>query len=102
MKSGVLIKIHESRGKRIVAVADKELIGKRFEEGERYLDITERFYKGKEETEEEILKILKQSTNTNLVGKKSVALGIKAGIITQESIIMIKGIPHAIGLKYGL
>lgn len=102
MKSGVLIKIHKSMGKRIVAVADKELIGKRFEEGERCLDIKEIFYKGKEETEEEILKILKQSTNTNLVGKKAVALGIKAGIITQDSVIIIKGIPHAISLKYGI
>lgn len=102
MKSGVLIKVHESMGKKIVAVADKELIGKRFEEGERCLDITERFYKGKEETEEEILKILKQSTNTNFVGKKAVALGVKAGIITKDSIITIKGIPHAISLKYGI
>jgi len=102
MKSGVLIKIHESMGKKIVAVADKELIGKRFEEGERCLDVTERFYKGNEETEEEVIKILKQSTNTNLVGKKSVALGIKAGIITEESIVTIKGIPHAISLKYGI
>jgi len=102
MKSGVLIKTHESAGKKITAVADKELIGKKFEEGERCLDVTGRFYKGKEKTEEEALKILKESTNTNMVGKKAVALGIKSGIITEDSIILIKGIPHAISIKYGI
>lgn len=100
MKSGVLIKIHESAGKKITAVADKELICKKFEEGERCLEVTERFYKGEEKTEQEVLNILKESANTNLVGKKAIKLGIKAGIITEDSIITIKGIPHAISVNY--
>ncbi len=100
MKSGILIKIHESAGKKIIAVADKELIGKKLEEGERCLDITERFYKGEEKTEEEVLKILKESANINLVGKKAISLGIKAGIITEDCVITIKGVPHAISVNY--
>lgn len=102
MKSGVLIKVHVSAGKKILAVADKELVGKKFEEGERCLEVTERFYKGEEKTEEEAIKILKESSNTNLVGEKAIALGIKAGIITEDSVITIKGIQHAISIKYGI
>ena len=98
MKTGILTKMHESSGKQILAVADKELIGRKFEEGEICLDITERFYKGEEKTEEEIIKAMKDATNINLVGKKSIALGIKAGIITQDSVIKIEGIPHALSI----
>ncbi|MBL7100455.1 MAG: DUF424 family protein [Nanoarchaeota archaeon] len=96
------MKVHESVGKKILAVADKELIGKKFEEGELCLDVTERFYKGEEKTEEETIKAMKDSQNTNLVGEKSIALGIKAGIITADMVIKIKGIPHAISIKYGI
>ncbi len=101
MKSGVLIKFHESAGKKILAIADKDLIGKTFEEGKRYLEVTERFYKGEEKTEEEIIQAMKDSSNINLVGEKAIALGIKAGIITEDSVIKIKGIPHAISINYG-
>lgn len=101
MKTGILIKIHKSAGKEILAVADKEIIGKKFEEGELCLDVSERFYKGEEKTEEEIIKAMKNSQNTNIVGKKSIALGIKAGIITEDAIITIEGTPHAISIKYG-
>ncbi|MBU4501930.1 MAG: DUF424 family protein [Nanoarchaeota archaeon] len=99
MKSGVLIKIHESTGNQIVAAADKELIGKKFKEGEICLDVSERFYKGEEKTDDEILKIFKDSSNTNLVGEKAVALGIKAGIITEDSVMKFEGIPHAISIR---
>jgi len=102
MKTGILIKMHESSGKQLLAVADKELIGKKFEEGETCLDVTERFYKGEEKTEEEIIKAMKETANINIVGKKSIALGIKAEIITEDSVIEIKGIPHAISIKYGI
>ena len=102
MKTGILIKVHESSGNRILAVADKELIGKRFEEGDMCLDITERFYKGEEKTEEEIIKAMKDAANINIVGKKSIALGIKSGIITEDSVIKINGVPHAISIKYGI
>jgi len=101
MKSGILVKIHESAGKQIVAIADKKLIGKKFKEGERVIDVSERFYKGEEKTEEEITKIMKEAANLNMVGEKSIKLALKEKIITDNSIIKIEGIPHAISIKYG-
>jgi len=101
MKTGVLVKIHESAGNSILAVADEDLIGKTFDEGDLHLEITERFYKGEEKSEEEIIALMKGSTNTNIVGEKSIAIALKAGIITEDSVIKIQGIPHAISIEYG-
>ena len=39
------VKIHKKQGSTVVAIADKELIGKRFEEGKLQLEISEYFYK---------------------------------------------------------
>ncbi|MBM3200106.1 DUF424 family protein [Candidatus Woesearchaeota archaeon] len=101
MKSGVLVKIHESADKSILAVADKELVGKTFEEVDMCLNVSERFYKGEELSEEEVIKLMKNATNMNIIGKKAIAIGIKAGIITEDNVIKVKGIPHAIIFNYG-
>ncbi len=89
------VKIHKTESREIIAVCDKELVGKKFINGEMQLDISERFYKGEEKSEEEIIKILKNCSCANLVGEKSVRLGIKIGIISKDNVIKIKGIPHA-------
>ncbi len=102
MKSGVLIKKHKSVDKEIVALADKELIGKTFEEGDLCLKVTERFYDGDEKTEEEIIKEIKKATNLNIVGEKAIKIAVKAKVITKDSIVKIQRVPHAISIKYGI
>lgn len=89
------IKIHKNYDRSIIAVCDKELVGKKISEGKLCLDITERFYKGKEKSEEEIEEILEGASNINFVGEKSVALGMKLGLIKKEKVVTIKGVPHA-------
>jgi len=97
----MLVKIHESYRK-IVAVCDAELIGKKFIEGNIQLDLTSEFYGGKKMKETEVIEILKglneDDSTFNIVGKKSVAAAIKAGIIDKSGVMKIKGIPHALGL----
>jgi|SRR3989344_4263848 len=84
----------------IVAVCDSELIGKYFEEENFQLDIKENFYGGEIKTEQEVIEIMqdmkKEDATFNIVGEKSVNAGIKAGIITEESVGKIAGIPFAI------
>ena len=86
----------------VVAVCDSELLGKKFEEGKFQLDIKENFYKGKETDEAEIFEIIenlsKKDATFNLVGQKSIALGLRAGIIAQEEVGEIKGVPFALAL----
>ncbi len=80
---------------KIVAICDKELIGKKYEEGDLQLYVNPRFYGGEEMSEEEILDAIENATIINLVGEKSVSLGLKLGIVLEENIIRIANIPHA-------
>ncbi len=84
----------------VVAVCDKELLGKKFEEGKFQLDIKESFYKGKETPEEDIIKIMKsfsrEDATFNIVGKKSVATALKAGIVSEDNVGKIRGIPFVL------
>lgn len=99
MEEKILINIHEHYRK-IVAVCDSDLLGKKFEEGKMQLDVNEKFYGGKEYEKKKALKILKNALEDdacfNFVGKNSVNLGIEAGLIKKENIIIIQGVPHAL------
>ncbi len=90
------IKIHKAGPDReVVALCDKELIGKKLSEGNIEINVSEKFYKGEELPENEIEEILRNAKNVNILGKKSIAFAIKLGIISQENIIVIQGVPHA-------
>ncbi|MBU2615840.1 MAG: DUF424 family protein [Nanoarchaeota archaeon] len=84
----------------VVAICDKELIGKVFEEDRFQLDIKENFYKGEEMSEEKVIGLLKslsaEDATFNIVGKKSVNAALKTGIITKENINEIQNIPFAL------
>ena len=93
--SRIFVKIHKSQDKEIVAVCDEELINKKFEDKDFRLDVSEEFYKGKKMDEDKILDIMKKAETLNIVGKRSINLALKNGIIIKENVIKIKGIPHA-------
>jgi hypothetical protein len=86
----------------IVAICDKELLGKVFEEEKFQLDVKESFYKGKEVSEEELIKIInnlsREDATFNIVGKNSVNIALKTGVINKEGIKEIEGIPFAMVL----
>ena len=95
----IYLKINKTEQNEVVAVCDADLIGKSFSEKNLKLDITEKFYKGKITSKEEIIKILKDAENINIVGKESIKLAVDAGIIEKNNIIKIKKIPHAIAFE---
>ena len=86
----------------IVAICDAELIGKKFEEEKFQLDVKESFFKGELTQEKKALEIIKdmrlEDATFNIVGKRSVSLAIKSGIIKEEDIGKISGIPYALRL----
>ena len=86
----------------VVALADKELIGKIFYEGNFQLDVKENFYKGEEKDSEEISEILKnmkvEDATFNIVGNKSVAIALKNEIISEEHVGEIDGVKFALVL----
>jgi len=86
----------------VVAVCDKELIGKKFEEGKFQLDVKENFFKGKESSKEEVSEIMRdmklEDSTFNIIGEKSIKIALETGIISKEGIRKIDNIPFALVL----
>ena len=79
----MIIKIHKGPdGRRVIAVCDHDILGKKFEEGRLQLDLTSSFYKGEEKAEKDLIdEIRKGSCVLNIVGKKSIEFCRKKGFI---------------------
>lgn len=86
----------------IVAICDSDLTGKKFEDDKFQLDLKGEFFKGKETSEAKTIKIMqhmsKEDATFNIVGEKSVNAALKTGIISQQKIKKIQGIPFALVL----
>jgi hypothetical protein len=91
----ILAKVHVVNGKKLVAVCDAVLLGKKFEEKGLQLDLTGSFYKGEEMDEKKLEAVLKGAYVVNMVGEESVGFGIKKGLIKKEKIITIANVKHA-------
>jgi hypothetical protein len=95
------VKIHESY-RNVVAICDTSLIGKKFEEGKFQLHVKEHFYKEKEVSEEQLLQVIQKQTNEdatfNIVGPDSISIALKSGLIKEDNISKIQGIPFALTL----
>jgi hypothetical protein len=89
------LKEYNSESGLLVAVCDRDLLGKCFEEGELSLKISERFYKGKEATEGDVLTSLQRATIANLVGKRTITCAVDNDFIDEACVIFVDGIPHA-------
>jgi hypothetical protein len=95
------IKIHEAY-RTIVALADSEIIGKKFEEGIKQIEVKSTFFQGDKKTKEEIIQILQEMDQNdatfNIVGNESIQAAIEAGIIDQKGVMKIQDVPIALGL----
>jgi len=90
------MKLHSQDGSTILALCDREHLGKVFREGELRLDLKtySSFYKGELVTEEDARRALRDADSLNLVGKRSIALAEKLGIISKAAVRKIGGVPH--------
>jgi hypothetical protein len=97
----ILVKVHESYRK-IISVCDPEVLGKKFEEGRLQLDVNPNFYGGKELDFDQAVRFLRNAiqddASFNFVGKNSIDAGSAVGIIDKKHVLLIQGIPHALGL----
>ncbi len=92
----MIAKPHKNQqNKIVVAVCDSELLGKKYEEGGKQLDLTSDFYKGDEMEDVAVGDLMRNADSVNLVGEKAVSLGIQEGIIDKEHVNKIAGIPYA-------
>ena len=95
----IFVKIHKGPTE-VVAISDKELIGKVFSEGKYELRISEFFYKGKEVNEDEAKEIMMNANNLNIVGERSVNIAIRLGLVNEKNVLNIGGVKHAQSITY--
>ncbi|MFH1125495.1 MAG: DUF424 family protein [Candidatus Altiarchaeota archaeon] len=89
------LKFHDVPGEVLVAVCDKEILGKSFSKGRLQIEVNERFYKGVIAGEDEVISALNKATIANIVGNMIVEKAIKHSLIAPENIIEIGGVKHA-------
>ena len=95
-----------------MAVCDADVFGRKLKDsgvegqeskvGERVLDVSGDFFKGKEMSldgaKEEIVRCNREDATFNFVGKESVELARELGIVKEEGIVDIDGVPFALVL----
>ncbi len=91
----MIAKKHESDYNTILAVCDKEHIGKTFEEGNICFTASQRFYGGETVSENELVEMIKEANSVNLFGNKCVEIAEKNGLVSEKQIIKISGVKHA-------
>ena len=90
----IYFKVHKSPKGDVLAVCDKELIGKILEENHFHFEIYRSFYKGEKITSKELKKLIHEFDNINLVGERSVKVAISEKIASEKNVIIIKNVPH--------
>ena len=96
-----LFKVHKSY-RLVVAVCDKELYGRKLEEGVKALDLTGQFFEGDEvsevELKEKLIEFAKEDATFNIVGPKSVGIAQELEIVGDGGVVEIDGVPFALVL----
>ena len=93
------VKIHKSSRRAVIAICDNDLLGKKFEQDIRQLNVSESFYKGQQMSKQEVLNLMKIESSKatfNIVGKDSIQSAIEIGIMDKTAIKKIKNIPFII------
>jgi hypothetical protein len=95
----MFVKIHQSY-RTVVAVCDRDLIGKKLEDGKRQLDVSERFFKDQTVSEAELETLLqryfREDSTFNIVGHTAVTTALKAGIVDTTAVMTLQGIPFVL------
>jgi hypothetical protein len=91
----VYLKLHSTPKGEVVALCDAELIGRVLADGARRLDLSmfADFYRGNLVGHEEAASALRSAANANIVGKKSMAAAMNAGLDVSAA-VSISGVPH--------
>jgi len=78
-----------------VAVCDSDILGKKFEEEECVLDVSEKFFKGELINEDDIKLLFMEELNFILFGNNIVKIAEEMGLVLEKEVKEIKGVKHA-------
>ena len=79
----------------LLVITDQDLLGKYFSDQKAQLDLTKPFYKGTENSKEEVKQKIHTARHLHLTGKESVALGIELDLVEARGVLWVQGVPHA-------
>jgi hypothetical protein len=92
----MIVKAHKTEdGRLLLAICDSDIIGKKFEEEKKQLDLSSDFYKGEEKSNKETTDLMRKAYIINIVGKNSITLAINQNLISGDYVEEINGIPYA-------
>ncbi|MCC7576182.1 MAG: DUF424 family protein [Methanomethylovorans sp.] len=89
------MKVHSSGSNVVVAICDKEILGKTLKEGNITVTINEGFFCGEIVGAGSVEMALKNATTANLFGERCIQCAINCGVVDPKSVIFINGVPHA-------
>jgi hypothetical protein len=90
------MKIHEGSSGKVVAVCDKELVGKVLEDDKTCMDLEKyhSFYVGESVGKSEVESALATFASANLVGEKAVAIALSLGLVGKDDVMYINKTPY--------
>jgi len=88
----VCLKIHESGTETLIAVCDKEILGKKFKEGPLQVEILPEFYGNEAASLDEVEAALNSATIANFAGCRAVEHAIRLGYVERENVLSIDGV----------
>ena len=94
-KNKVYLKVYVGEKAIVVAVCDKEVLGKKYQEGKFVLDVASKFFGGNIVDIPYALTEIRKATMANLVGPHIVDAAIEAKIIHPDAVLRVQDVPHA-------
>ena len=88
-------KVHVVGSDRLLAIADAELIGKTFSEGELEVTVSDSFYGSEKCSSEKALQLARTATIINAMGNDIVSLLAENKIVDKMNVLKIDSIMHA-------
>ena len=84
---GYFLKIYKDGSERLVAVCDRNIIGKSFEYNGVTIGVSDKFYGKMDYTEEEVIQEILRSSSINAMGKDICNLLIKMNLVHPATVI---------------
>lgn len=85
---------HISEERLILTACDANVHGKKLEDGSTVLDLSSKFYSGKEEDAAAVEKLMLRAYTIHAIGKNAVAAVIKLRLATRADTKTVAGVPH--------
>ena len=91
----VYANLKKQGGNTVLAVCDRDLLGRELRHGKVVFQIRDTFYKGSLMNLEEAIGLVRQSTIVNMVGRRIVQKAVEEGLVHPDAVLEIQGVPHA-------